>query len=144
MIYVCHVGLKTLWEKKTLLATSIFSFSHNVFNSYISLVHHNAAVYGNVLIKTKGMEWGNLVVQKYIIKHINLKSLIFAKYYYRFLSLSGVWLVWILLIYKSVCQGFIQAFWKKDSGQIGEKMLTKCWNWEKNIDKTYQVRSIFN
>ena len=33
----CHVGKKTLWEKKKLLVTSNFSFSHNVFYSFISL-----------------------------------------------------------------------------------------------------------
>ena len=31
------VGLKTLWEKEKMLATSIFSFSQNVFESFLSL-----------------------------------------------------------------------------------------------------------
>ena len=34
-------------KKKKLLLPSNFSFSHNVFHSYISLVHQNAALCGN-------------------------------------------------------------------------------------------------
>ena len=45
----CHIGYKTLWEKEKLLVTSNFSFSHNAFHSYISLVRQNAALYGNGL-----------------------------------------------------------------------------------------------
>ena len=42
----CHIGQK--WrEKEKLLVTSNFSFSHNVFHSYISLVRQNAALCGN-------------------------------------------------------------------------------------------------
>ena len=36
-----HIGWKTLWEKEKLLYTSSFSFSHNVFYSYIPLVRQN-------------------------------------------------------------------------------------------------------
>ena len=43
------IGWKTLWEKEKLLVTSNFSFSHNVFHNYISLVHQNAALCGNGL-----------------------------------------------------------------------------------------------
>ena len=32
---------KTLWEKEKLLVTSNFSFSHNVFNSYLLLMRQN-------------------------------------------------------------------------------------------------------
>ena len=42
-----HITLKTLWEKKKLLVTSNFSFSHNVFHHYISLVPQNAALWDN-------------------------------------------------------------------------------------------------
>ena len=45
----CHRGWKTLWEKEKLLVTSNFSFSHNVFHSYISLVWKNAPLCGNGL-----------------------------------------------------------------------------------------------
>ena len=45
----CHIGKKTLWEKEKLLVTSNFSFSHNVFHIYISLVHQNASLCGNQL-----------------------------------------------------------------------------------------------
>ena len=36
-------------RKQELLVTSNFSFSHNVFHSYISLVHQNAVLCGNGL-----------------------------------------------------------------------------------------------
>ena len=36
-------------EKEKLLVTSNFSFSHNVFHSFISLVRQNAALWGNSL-----------------------------------------------------------------------------------------------
>ena len=45
----CHIGKKTLGEKEKLLVTSNFSFSHNVFHSYISSVRQNAALFGNGL-----------------------------------------------------------------------------------------------
>ena len=45
----CHIGWKTLSEKEKLLIPSNFSFLHNVFHSYISLVHQNAALSGNGL-----------------------------------------------------------------------------------------------
>ena len=48
----CHIGWKTLWEKEKLLVTSNF-FSHNVFHSYISLVHQNAVLCGNGFISRK-------------------------------------------------------------------------------------------
>ena len=35
-----HVGKKTMLEKKKLLIISNFSFSHDVFYSYISLVRY--------------------------------------------------------------------------------------------------------
>ena len=44
-----HIGWKTLWEKEKLLVTSNFSFSHNVFHSYISSVRQNAALCGDWL-----------------------------------------------------------------------------------------------
>ena len=47
-----HIGSKTLLEKEKLLFTSNFSFSHNVFHSYISLVHQNAALCENELTAT--------------------------------------------------------------------------------------------
>ena len=43
-------GKKNIVKKKTLLVTSNFSFSHNVFYSYISLVHQNEVLCGNGLI----------------------------------------------------------------------------------------------
>ena len=43
----CHMGWK-LWEEK-LLVTSDFSFSHNVFYSYISLERQNVVLCGNGL-----------------------------------------------------------------------------------------------
>ena len=45
-----HLRKKTLWEKDKLLVPSNFSFSHNVFHSYISLVHQNAVLCGTGLI----------------------------------------------------------------------------------------------
>ena len=45
----CHIGWKTSREMENLLVTSNFSFSHNVFYSYISLVRQNAALCGNGL-----------------------------------------------------------------------------------------------
>ena len=36
-------------EKEKLLVTSNFFFSHNVFHSYITLVHQNVALCGNGL-----------------------------------------------------------------------------------------------
>ena len=45
----CHIGWKTLLEKEKLLVTGNFSFSYNVFHSYISLVRQNAALCGNGL-----------------------------------------------------------------------------------------------
>ena len=44
-----HIGYKTLWETEKLLVTSNFSFSHNVFYSYISLGRQNVATCGNGL-----------------------------------------------------------------------------------------------
>ena len=46
MINKYHIGKKTLWEKEKLLVPSNFSFSHNVFHSYISFVRQNEALYG--------------------------------------------------------------------------------------------------
>ena len=43
----CNRALKTLREKEKLLVTSNFSFSHNVFHSYISLARQNAELCGN-------------------------------------------------------------------------------------------------
>ena len=50
----CHVGWNTLWEKEKLHVKSNFSFFHNVFHSYISLVHQNAALCGNRLKEPEG------------------------------------------------------------------------------------------
>ena len=47
-----HIGLKTLWEKGKWLVTGNFSFSHNVFHSYIFLLRQNAALCANGLIFT--------------------------------------------------------------------------------------------
>ena len=38
-----------MWEKEKLLVTSNFSFSHNVFHNYISLLRQNVALCGNGL-----------------------------------------------------------------------------------------------
>ena len=48
-------GWKTLREKEKLLVTSNFSFSHNVFHSYISLVGQNAVLCGNGLTRSHTM-----------------------------------------------------------------------------------------
>ena len=47
----CHMGRKTLWEKKKekLLVTSNFFFSHNVLHNYVSLVCQNVVLCGNGL-----------------------------------------------------------------------------------------------
>ena len=42
-------GRKHFERKEKLLVTSNFSFSHNVFHSYISLVHQNSVLCGNGL-----------------------------------------------------------------------------------------------
>ena len=55
MKIMCHVGEKTFWENEKLL----FSFSHNVFHIYISLVRQNAALCGNVWKRNK---WMNLLL----------------------------------------------------------------------------------
>ena len=39
----CHIGWKTIVRKEKLLVTSNFSFTHNVFHCYISLVQQNVA-----------------------------------------------------------------------------------------------------
>ena len=44
-------------RKEKLLDTSNFSFSHNVFHSYLSLVRQNAALCGNGLTR---VTWNNL------------------------------------------------------------------------------------
>ena len=44
-----YIGLKTLWEKEKVLVTSNFSFSRNVFHSYISSLRQNATLHGNGL-----------------------------------------------------------------------------------------------
>ena len=41
--------VENIVRKEKLLVTSNFSFSHNIFHSYISLVHQNAALCGNGL-----------------------------------------------------------------------------------------------
>ena len=46
----CLIGYKTLLEKEKLLVTSNFSFSHNVFHSYISFVRQNAVFSGTGLM----------------------------------------------------------------------------------------------
>ena len=40
-----------LCEKERLFVTSNFSFSHNVFHSYVSLVHQNAALCGKLVLR---------------------------------------------------------------------------------------------
>ena len=59
-----HLGKKTLWEKEKLLVPSNFAFSHNVFHSYISLVHQNAVLCGNGLSRKKIL---NMHLQTYRI-----------------------------------------------------------------------------
>ena len=49
-----HIGQTILWENEKLLVTSNFSFSHNIFHSYKSLVCPSAVLCGNGLIK---IEW---------------------------------------------------------------------------------------
>ena len=64
----CHIGYKTLWEKK-ILVTSNFSFSQNVFYSYISSVRQNGALCGNgfgLFYGTANQEWDNSVIFKKI------------------------------------------------------------------------------
>ena len=43
--------LKTLWEKKKLPFTSNFSFSHNVFKSWLLLVRQNEYIWSKGLIE---------------------------------------------------------------------------------------------
>ena len=43
--------MENIVRKEKLLVTSKFSFSHNVFHSYVSLVLQNAALCGN------GLNW---------------------------------------------------------------------------------------
>ena len=43
--------VENIVRKEKLLVSSNFSFSHDVFHSYISLMHQNAALYGNGLKK---------------------------------------------------------------------------------------------
>ena len=45
----CLIGWKTLRKKEKLLVTSNFSFSHNVFHSYVSFVLQNVALCGKGL-----------------------------------------------------------------------------------------------
>ena len=54
MAFVMHFSpfayrLENIARKEKLLVTSNFSLSHNVFHSYISLVHQNVALWGNEL-----------------------------------------------------------------------------------------------
>ena len=42
-----NIGWKTLREKEKFLVTGNFSFSHNVFHGYISLLHQNVVLCGN-------------------------------------------------------------------------------------------------
>ena len=46
--------------RKKLLETSNFSFFHNVFYSYISLMRQNAVMYGNGLTDDKNLNWSKL------------------------------------------------------------------------------------
>ena len=45
----CTMNKKTLWENDKLCVTSNFSFSHNIFHSYIFSVHKNVALCCNGL-----------------------------------------------------------------------------------------------
>ena len=54
----CHIEWKIFWEKEKLLVTRNFSFSHNVFHSYISLVHQNVALGGNGLNVNNKLKFG--------------------------------------------------------------------------------------
>ena len=51
-----HIGLKTLWEKEELLVTSNFSFSHNVFYSYRSLMRQTVVLCGYWLIIVQALK----------------------------------------------------------------------------------------
>ena len=42
-------GLKTLWEKETLLVTSNVSFSHSVFNRLVLQTRENKGLFGKEL-----------------------------------------------------------------------------------------------
>ena len=65
---------KTLGEKKKLLVTSNFSFSHNDFHRYISLARQNAALCGDGLkkkIKTVVMKNRFPLHVMYVDLHVN-------------------------------------------------------------------------
>ena len=53
------IGQKTLWEKKKMLVTSIFFFSHNVFKSLFAPAHQKSSLCGKGLIH--GMKMGKPV-----------------------------------------------------------------------------------
>ena len=48
-IKVSFIGWKTLWEKKKMLVTSIFFFSHNVFKSLFPPAHQKSSLCGKRL-----------------------------------------------------------------------------------------------
>ena len=66
----CRIGWKTSWEKEKLLVTNNFSFSHDIFHSYISLVRQNVAFSGNglkELVQDTCSSIISKVVEKFII-----------------------------------------------------------------------------
>ena len=51
--------MENMWETEKLLIPSNFSFSHNVFHSYISLVCQNVALWAGMRLKPKRKKWEN-------------------------------------------------------------------------------------
>ena len=100
--------LKTLWEKKKMLVTSIFFFSHNVFYP----MKHNFNVLSNIcLLSANAFNLGKPeILSSVVLKHF----LLFPKCFQNFLS--GVfsplkseacekssWWLWIEKARKRVC-----------------------------------------
>ena len=67
-----HIRKKTLWGKEKFLVTSKFSFSQNVFHSYIFLLHQNAVLCGNGLKKRN--TWLYMLFHRKAIENIAAKG----------------------------------------------------------------------
>ena len=66
-----HIWVENIvLEKEKLLVTSNFSFSHNVFHSYICLVRQNA-----VWKKTKDCEMGRNSIYRAVIVEVTLMQI---------------------------------------------------------------------
>ena len=66
-----------MWEKEKLLVPSNFSFSHNVFNTHISLVRQNAALCddGLRLLRVEYICWQNLEkTRKFVCERLENKK----------------------------------------------------------------------